>query len=97
MSEYRTHEPKALKTLEEYHIVISYAFEDVALKRLEEMAKELQDITIYPPPLYLMSPRIRLYQAQDIIRLKGYMKVMMPDRIKEMDEPTMTITITPTV
>ena len=36
--------------------------------------EELQTITVYFPPRFIMSPRIRLYRPEDIQTFKGYLK-----------------------
>lgn len=59
---------------------------------------ELQEITVYPPPLFTMSPRIKVYLAGDIRKFKGYLSGFKPGESVEMGtlEASCDITIVPT-
>ena len=64
----------------------------------------LQDITVYfGEPLYIMSPRIKIYRANQIMNLKGYLHKFEPLPIQitvdkegnelEMDDPEFAVKI----
>jgi hypothetical protein len=61
---------------------------------------KLQDVTIYlGPPLWIMSPRMRIYKAEQVVRRKGYLKSFVPSGFTETEEPTaeFTVTFTPEI
>lgn len=87
--------PKQLKSLEDFTATAAYDPKDV---------KEMLDfdtiitITIMPPPLFIMSPRIKLYAAKDIKvhTFKGHIGNFQPEVFDEEGEPVASLTITPT-
>lgn len=44
------------------------------------------DITIYPPPMFLMSPRTKVYLAKDVKKFKGHLSNFQPSDMP-MDIP----------
>lgn len=85
--------PKQLKPVSDVSITGVYDPEDVVK---EFSGLPLQDFEIMPAvPLYLMSPRIRVYRAQDIIRFKGYLSKFEVVEARQQDGPEVVITIEP--
>lgn len=93
-TDWRTIEPKSLHSLTPITLTAAYEPEKHAFS---EMMGELQDITIYPPPLYIMSPRMKIYDAKSIRHFKGYINKCMPSEAIECETPEMTITINPMI
>lgn len=53
-----------------------------------------QEITVYPePPLFLMSPGMRVYRAKDIKKYRGYLSKFEPCEMTEAGEPEAVITV----
>lgn len=91
----RTAAPKQLKSRRESGFKTAYDLIAVGLPKPGE-EWPLQDVTIYPyTPLYLFSPGIRVYRAEDVKRFSGYLKTFEPSDIKisEEGEPEVTLTI----
>lgn len=83
--------PKKLKCDEEIVLNVNYE-PDTSLRDLLEVE---QEITIYPPPLFIMSPRTKLYDAKSIIRFKGYLsKLEFQDTVEFGPEMTITVKAT---
>jgi hypothetical protein len=55
-----------------------------------------QTITVYlGHPAFIMSPRIKLWRKEQIVKFTGYLSELIPDPMVEGEEPTATLTITP--
>jgi hypothetical protein len=81
--------PRQLKTLTSVTTVRAYEPVDI-----ESLDVGMQDITVYPPPLFIMSPRIKLYKAADIVRFKGYLSKFEPEGLDVDGMPVSVMTIT---
>lgn len=68
------------------------AYRPEAYQALLESVNKLEDVTVswYPPPTYIMSPRIKLYRKADIsqLKFKGYLDKFEPEGgLNEEGEP----------
>jgi hypothetical protein len=54
----------------------------------------VQEFTVYPAvPLWLMSPGLRVYRKQDVIRFHGYFKEFKLDGVNEAGEPEAVVRV----
>lgn len=64
---------------------------------VEILEDETPIIVVYPRPLYLMSPGIEIYRAEDIKRYRGYLKTFIPEGMTEgmtvMDAFSVTVVL----
>jgi hypothetical protein len=83
-----------LKTLPS--MTFDRAYNPYDLPEAFDLRDRLQDITIYPPPLFIMSPRMKIYDAKSIVKAKGYLDLFVPNNpfeTTESPEATMQIMI----
>lgn len=81
--------PKRLHAVKDVTVSFEYKPENVFLN----LTQELQDITVYfDPPAFIMSPRIRLYRVDQIVKYSGYLNVTLPEQT-EATEPEAIVTI----
>lgn len=89
-------DPKPLKKLHrmsDLSITAAYEPFESTHSIANVLSKSLTTIEFYPPPLFLMSPRTKIYAAKDIRRMKGYLSSFEPVEV-EGEEPQMSIGIT---
>lgn len=60
----------------------------------EAFAAKMQDIVIYPPPLFMFPKRMMAYRAKDIRRYKGYLSSFKPVGMVEGETPQMSFGFT---
>ncbi len=60
---------------------------------LKGMEGQIDEFVVYPPPLFIMSPRTKIYLVEDIRHFKGYLNKFTPSQNSE-GEPEMEVTIT---
>lgn len=73
------------------HGLINVAYGPPELVPLPECE---QEITVYlGPPIFIMSPRIKIYRKEQIVRMKGFLSSFVPDGASEQGEPEATLTI----
>ncbi len=59
------------------------------------LSGEAQEIVVRPAvPLFLFSPRTRVYLAEDVVKFRGYLSEFKPDLVGEDGEPEAEVTIT---
>lgn len=58
------------------------------------LSQGTQEITVYLPPLYIFSPGIRVYRAEDVIPFKGFISNVALGGFEEGFQPQVQLTIT---
>ena len=84
----RTSPPKRLKAITPVEATASYD---------PSVTSELtgaQRITVYLPPLWIMSPGIRVYRARDVIPFDGYLSSFEPANVDDAESPVTVMTLT---
>lgn len=87
------HKPRHLRELGSVTVAVPY--DPPIVQTLYEQMGVTQEIVVYPPPLWIMSPGMKVYRAKDIVRFKGYLDRFEPVNIPNENEyePEVHLTI----